>query len=50
MLKVCLDNSEHCARSPVPDCIFKEFTMATMTALQKPDWGHPWDRNQHVFS
>ena len=39
MLKVCLDNTEHCARSPVPDCIFKEFTMATMTALQKPDGG-----------
>ena len=57
MLKVCLDNTEAVhlltsaaedfARSSVPDCIFKAFTMATMTALRKPDGGI---RNQHVFS
>ena len=49
MLKVCLDNTEALhlltsaaedfARSSIPDCIFKAFTMATMTALQKPDGG-----------
>ena len=49
MLKVCLDNTEALhlltsaaedfARSSVPDCIFEAFTMATMTALQKPDGG-----------
>ena len=49
MLKVCLDNTEALhlltsaaedfARSSIPHCIFKAFTMATMTALQKPDGG-----------
>ena len=40
MLKVCLDDTgEDFARSSIPDCIFKAFTMATMTAFQKSDGG-----------
>ena len=49
MLKVCLDNTEALhilisaagdfGRLSVPDCIFQAFTMATMTAHQKPDRG-----------
>ena len=49
MLKVCLENTEALhilisavedfGRLSVPDCIFQAFTMATMTALQKPSRG-----------